>query len=104
MSTPSLSTRKNLVIREVRDREGVRLGTVMEPYDSTVEGMIEAARVASERMFTVFPDSSNIQSRMCATDDAGKAKFSISPNFLHVAEVGTDEARYTLGHLSASDF
>jgi hypothetical protein len=49
-------------------------------------------------MYAEYPEASNIQSRICATDAAGLPKWSISPNFQHLAEIGTDEALYIWGY------
>ena len=46
-----------------------------------------------------FIDASNIESRLCATDASGKPKWAVSPNFLHLAEIGTEEASYIWGDL-----
>jgi len=91
----------NIVVREVRDRDGNRLGTVVEPHDGTPAGILAAARRASGQMFINYASASNIQSRIGATDVDGAPRWSISPNFRHLAEVGTDEARYTWGDLTA---
>lgn len=48
-------------------------------------------------MFAEYVDASNIESRMCATDESGNPKWAVSPNFLHLAEVETDEASYIWG-------
>jgi hypothetical protein len=87
----------NVVIRDVRDRDGCKLGRVIEPHDGTEDGVIVAARLATDRMYADYSTASNIESRMCATDDGGKAKWAIAPNFLHLAEIGTDEAYYIWG-------
>jgi hypothetical protein len=52
-------------------------------------------------MFVEYSDASNIESRMCATDASGRPKWAVSPNFLHLAEIGTDEASSIWG--TASD-
>ena len=87
----------NVVIRDVRDRDGRKLGRLIEPYDGTESGVIAAAQRISDRMFVEYSDASNIESRLCATDASGKPKWAVSPNFLHIAEVGTDEASYIWG-------
>lgn len=89
--------RSNVVIRDVRDRDGYKLGRVIEQHDGTEAGVIAAARVATDRMYAEYSTASNIESRMCATDDSGKPRWTVSPNFLHLAEVGTDEACYLWG-------
>jgi hypothetical protein len=82
----------NVVLRDVRDRSGNRLATLVEPHDGTENGVIAAAQRATDRMYAEYPEASNIQSLICATDAAGALKWSISPNFRHLAEVGTDDA------------
>jgi hypothetical protein len=94
----------NVVVRDVRDRDGVKLGRVVEPYEGTEDGVIAAARAATNRMYAEYSDASNIESRICATDASGKPKWAVSPNFLHLAEIGTDEAPYIWGDLLDSDF
>ena len=89
----------NVVVRDVRDRDGYKLGKILEQHDGTESGVIEAARRVSDRMFAEYSDASNIESRMCATDASGKPKWAVSPNFLHLAEIGTDEASYIWGDL-----
>jgi hypothetical protein len=83
----------NVVLRNVRDRSGNRLATLVEPHDGTENGVIAAAQRATDRMYAEYPEASNIQSLICATDAAGALKWSISPNFRHLAEVGTEDAR-----------
>jgi hypothetical protein len=94
LRVPKLS---NVVVRDVRDRDGRRLGRVIQPHDGTETGVIIEAQAATDRMYAEFSAASNIQSRICATDSSGKAKWAVSPNFLHLAEVGTDEALYVWG-------
>jgi len=91
--------RCNIVVRDVRDRNGNRLGTIVEPHDSTEDGIIAAAQRANDRMYEEFSEASNIQSRIGATDATGRPKWSISPNFKHIAEIGTDEASYIWGNV-----
>jgi hypothetical protein len=88
---------RNVVIRDVRDRDGYKLGKLIEPHDGTEAGVIAAARVATDRMYAEYSTASNIVSRICATDANGKLKWVVSPNFLHLAEVGADEASYIWG-------
>lgn len=85
---------KNVVIREVRDRESFLVGSVIEPHDNTPEGVIAAAQTATDRMYAEFCAASNGESRICATDATGNPRWAVSPNFLHIGEVGTDEASY----------
>jgi len=78
----------------VRDRDGNLLGTIINRHDGTAAGIIAAARIASEQMYLDYPEASNIQSRIGATDADGVLRWSISPNFRHLAEIGTDQAEY----------
>ncbi len=88
------------VLREVCDSAGQLLGVMHAPYDGSLADAVKVAESISELMYLSFPDASNIQSRIGATDEAGRGKWVISPNFLHVAEVGTSEAAYIYGDLS----
>src|SRR5207302_7848981 len=81
-----------LVVRDVRDRNGNKLGLIVEPHDTTEDGIIAAAKRATDRMYAQYPEASNIESRIGATDATGRPRWSISPNFQHMAEIGTDEA------------
>ena len=87
----------NVVVRDIRDRSGNKIGAVIEHHDGTEAGVITAARRATKRMYAEYPEASNIQSRIGATDGAGRPIWSVSPNFQHIAQVGTDEARYIWG-------
>lgn len=91
---------KNVVVRDVRDRDGCKIGRVVEPHDGSEHGVITAARTATDRMFSEYSTASNVESRICATDASGRVKWAVSPNFLHIAEVGTDEASYIWGNLT----
>lgn len=72
---------RNVVVRDVRDAQGNRMGIVVEPHDATEAGVIVAAQRATDRMYAEYPEASNIESRIAATDDSGRPKWSISPNF-----------------------
>jgi len=89
-----------VVVRDVRDRNGNKLGLIVEPHDTTERGIIAAARRATDRMYAEYPEASNIQSRIGATDPTGRPKWSISPNFERLAEIGTDEAAYIWGDVA----
>jgi hypothetical protein len=88
---------RNVVVRDVRDRDGLKLGRVIERHDGTEVGIIAAARMATDRMYAEYANASNIGSRICATGADGKVKWAVSPNFLHLAEAGTDDASYIWG-------
>ena len=68
----------NVVVRDVRDRDGHKLGRLIEPHDGTESGVIAAAQRISDRMFAEYSDSSNIESRLCATDASGKPKWAVT--------------------------
>jgi len=91
----------NMVIRQVRDRNGNMLGTVMEPYDGTIEGARKAAEAATKRMYDEFPDAGNVASRMGATDENGNPKWAISPNFAYINPVDSLDGRATFGDADA---
>ena len=74
LSNPRWPKLKNVVIREVRDRESVILGSIVEPHDGTPEGVIAAAQAATDRMYAEFGTASNGESRMCATDATGNPR------------------------------
>jgi len=48
-----------------------------------------------------YIDYSGIQSRLLASNEHGRPAYAISPNFLHIAEIGTSESRYIYGDVSA---
>jgi hypothetical protein len=89
-------------VRDVRNNEGRKLATITDPYDGTEDAARAAAERLSNRMFEQFPDASNVGSRIGATDADGKPKWTISPNFRHIAEIGTDQARYIWGDIEAA--
>jgi hypothetical protein len=62
---------KNVVVREVRDRESYILGRIVQPHDGTEAGVIAAAQAATHRMYSEFATASNGESRICATDSTG---------------------------------
>jgi hypothetical protein len=59
---------KNVVVREVRDQEGYKLGMIIQPHDGTEAGVVAAAQSATDRMYSEFAAPSNVESRICATD------------------------------------
>jgi hypothetical protein len=81
-----LQRHRNVIVRNVRDAQGNRMGLVVEPHDGTEAGVIAAAQRATDRMYAEYPEASNIESRIAATDDSGRPKWAISPNFQHLAE------------------
>jgi hypothetical protein len=70
LRVPKLS---NVVVRDVRDRDGRKLGRIIQPHNGTETGVVRAAQAATDRMYAEFSTASNIQSRICATDSTGIA-------------------------------
>jgi hypothetical protein len=66
----------NVVVRDVRDRDGVELGRVVEPHEGTEAGIVAAAERASERMWVEYSDASNVGSRIRATDASGRVRWA----------------------------
>jgi N12 class adenine-specific DNA methylase/2'-5' RNA ligase len=91
----------HVVVRDVRDDQSNYLATLTEPYSGTAHSALEAAKKLEARMFEYYPEASNIESRIGATDSEGKPRWAMSPNLKHVADVGTEEARYIWGDTSA---
>lgn len=87
------------VFREVCDWYGDRLGILHAPYDGTVEDALRVAEMLTEYMYGAYPEARNGGSRIGATDEHGRAKWVIAPNFKTVAEAGTSEAAYIGGDL-----
>jgi len=77
----------NVVIREACDRDGIVLGHLVASHDGTPEGIVAAARRATQRMFDAFADVSNVNSRIIATDASGRPRWSVSPNFAVIEEL-----------------
>jgi hypothetical protein len=42
----------NVVVRDVRDRDGVKIGRVVEPHEGTEDGVIAAAHWTTSRWMT----------------------------------------------------
>ncbi len=101
-ATAKTPQRSNVIVRDVRDNEGNKLGTITEPYDGTEQDARTAAERLSNRMFEQYPDASNVESRIGITDASGNPKWIISPNFRHIAEIGTDQARYIWEDIEAA--
>jgi hypothetical protein len=77
----------NVVIREACDRDGVVLGHLVASHDGTPDGIVAAARRATQSMFSAFADASNVSSRIIATDASGRPRWSVSPNFAVIEEL-----------------
>lgn len=74
------------------------IGFKYHDYNGTLEDMADVAgKLQAEGSF--LNDASQIQSQSCATDENGNLKYIISPNCLHIAERGTQEADYILGFI-----
>ncbi|MCL4198915.1 MAG: hypothetical protein KJZ69_15615 [Phycisphaerales bacterium] len=81
------ATAPNVVIREACDRDGIVLGHLVASHDGTPEGIVAAARRATQRMFDAFTDASNVNSRIIATDASGRPRWGVSPNFQVIEEL-----------------
>lgn len=80
--------RANTVFREVRDFNGNVLGYIAEPHDGTEVGIMNAAKkLSAERIGERFPNASNAESRIRATDASGQPTWDVSPNFKHLTEI-----------------
>ena len=82
-----IATAPNVVIREACGRDGIVLGHLVASHDGTPEGIVAAARRATQRMFAAFADASNVSSRIIATDATGRPRWSVSPNFAVIEEL-----------------
>lgn len=78
----------NTVVRQACDRCGRVLGHFASAHDGTPEGMVAAAKRVSDEMFLAFDEVSNINSAILATDERGEPRWTISPNFRVIEEVG----------------
>ena len=78
----------NTVVRQACDRCGRVLGHFASAHDGTPEGMVAAARRVSDEMFLAFDEVSNINSAILATDETGAPRWTISPNFRVIEEIG----------------
>jgi|GEM_PF-2906138 len=89
----------NTVFRIVRDSEGELLDILAYKYDGSKESAIKAAEKVTHQMYAFYPDASNIESIIGASDADGYPKYTISPNFRHIADVNTEsvEAKYIWG-------
>lgn len=91
----------NTAVMEVRDRNGNSLGVLEETHDGSMNGITRATRALQERAASDFGEEfSGIQSRTLA--DISGDLHVVSPNGLHAAPVGSDEAKYIAGDVSKS--
>lgn len=103
--TPKGKVPPNSAIIEVVDYNGRMHAKVVLPHDGTPEGAIEAAkklRAYADQNFEWKTELYHTNTRYGATDASGNLKWVISPNAANIAEVGTPQARYILGDLSAA--
>lgn len=101
--SPQNKLQPDIVFREIRDFNGKVLGIETEKYDGTKEGARKAAEAIGSRLDEKYPDWSNINSRIGATDNEGNPKYTVSPNLQNIKDVKdeTAEARYTWGDIGA---
>ena len=91
----------NHVIYRMRGHGGILTGMKAQPYDGTLENMMNQMSNLQSKWEFLRDDVSGINSQNFATDENGQLKWVIAPNCLSVAEIGTKEARYILGDISA---
>jgi len=90
----------NHVVIRIRDYNGKLIDTISQPHNGTPEDIIK--QMANLQSQTYWMDNaSGINSQNFATDENGQLKWVVAPNCLSMAEVGTKEARYILGDVSA---
>ena len=91
---------KNHVVIRVRDYNGRVINIISQPHNGTPEDIIR--QMGNLQSQTYWMDNaSGINSQNFATDENGQLKWVVAPNCLSMAEVGTKEARYILGDISA---
>lgn len=91
---------RSVVIIDACDHGANRIGLRCARFNGNVDEMATAANRLRSEAETHCRGMSGIQSKTYAVDGGGKV-FVISPNGLHVSELGTKDAAYTLGDLSA---
>lgn len=84
---PLASIMGRKVIRWCMDRDGNKLGTLMVGYDGSPEDARAKAKELTDSGDRLYPEISHIQTQNGATDQCGKPKFEISPNFNFVYDV-----------------
>lgn len=92
LSTSKVPNRRNVVVRKAIDfNSGTELGFFFQPHDGTMEGILAAAKIVTDRMFNSYPNASEMRSVMLATDKKGAPRWKVSPNFKHIIEVGAPD-------------
>jgi len=91
---------RSVVIIEARNYDGRRLGLPLVYHDGTMESMVKKAMWLSSALSMCYDRVSHVNSRILGIDATGKC-YAISPNGCHVAEVGTKEAAYIGGDVTA---
>lgn len=90
----------NHVVIRCRDFDGKVIDIISQPHDGTPNDIIK--QMGNLQSKTYWMDNvSGINSQNFATDENGQLKWVVAPNCLSMAEVGTKEARYILGDISA---
>jgi len=90
----------NHVVIRVRDYDGRVINIISQSHDGTPENIMERMGNLQSKTYWM-ENASGINSQNFATDKNGQLKWVIAPNCLSMAEVGTKEARYILGDISA---
>jgi hypothetical protein len=73
---------KNVVVRELRDRDGHILDYLTHPHNGSPRSIISAAKTVTDRMYALYFNASNGESRICATDACGNPRWVVAPNLL----------------------
>ena len=69
------------VIRHIVDYDGRLFGIVTRKFNGSKEDAVRVAKEITLSMFKVYPNASNIQSKIHAYTNNGKCWLEISPNF-----------------------
>lgn len=94
---------KNHVVIRVRNYNGKVIDIISQPHDGTPDDIIKQMGNLQSKTYWM-ENASGINSQNFATDENGQLKWVIAPNCLSMAEIGTKEARYILGDISARTY
>lgn len=90
----------NHVVIRIRDYDGKVIDIISQPHNGTPGDIIkQMGNLQSKTCW--MENASGINSQNFATDEGGQLKWIVAPNCLSMAEIGTKEARYILGDISA---
>lgn len=75
------------VIRHIVDNDGHLLGVVTKKFNGSKEDAVRVAKEITLSMFKVYPNASNIQSKIQVYNKKGRCWLEISPNFNIIYEI-----------------